>query len=237
MPTYTVSGLITKTRTKADMNLSPAGDNNAVVTDTEVLEFINEAFEELWDIVTSVDEDHFITSSDITTSGVATYDLPADFMRLKGVDFVHSSTYSQTLLPVSWNQRNQNSYIPYNDLVGDDYRYHLIGTYTGQQIKFFPTPSTGETIRVWYVPEPPTLATGSGVTSIALKPMWMDYLTSKAAIECLVKEESDSSRLQGKVARLEEKIKSQAMKRDYTIPETMDDASIWNQSWKEWGDA
>jgi hypothetical protein len=78
-----LSDLRTLVRQRADQ------ENSQFVTDEELRQYINRGYAELYDLLVTnaTSEDYFLNSSTVTlVSGTQTYDLPADFYKLRGVD-------------------------------------------------------------------------------------------------------------------------------------------------------
>ena len=133
------------TRQRAD------NENSQFVTDTELTRYLNNSWGELYNLICeNFNEDYFTTGYTFTlTSGTDTYDLPSDFYKSRGVDLVVTSTESVPLRRYNWAQRTRNSLTVY----ARDYRYRI----QKGSIVFTPTPSTGDSIKLWYIPSPKRL--------------------------------------------------------------------------------
>jgi len=146
--------LRTLTRQRADM------ENSQFVTDTELTRYLNNSWGELYNlIVENFNEDYYTTSSTISlSSGTDSYSLPSDFYKLRGVDLVVTSTESVPLRRYNWSQRTRNSLTVY----ARDYRYRV----QRKSIVFTPTPSTSDSVKLFYIPSPRKLesVTPSAVT-------------------------------------------------------------------------
>ena len=137
-----LSDLRTLVRQRADQ------ENSQFVTDEELRQYINRGYAELYDLLVTnaTSEDYFLKSSTVTlVSGTQTYDLPADFYKLRGVDLnMGSDTFP--LRRYNFPQRDVGSRysVPYR------YRYHI----QGSSLRLTPSPSTNDTLTVWYIPSP-----------------------------------------------------------------------------------
>jgi len=137
--------LRTLTRQRADQ------ENSQFVTDTELTRYLNNSWGELYNlIIENFNDDYFTTSNTFSlTSGTDTYDLPSDFYKSRGVDLVVSSTESVPLRRYNWAQRTRNSVTVY----ARDYRYRI----QKGSIVFTPSPSSNDSIKLWYIPSPKRL--------------------------------------------------------------------------------
>ena len=129
-------------RQRADM------ENSQFISDDEWRRMINRSYAELYDlVVTSANsEDYFLKSDTISlVSGTDSYDLPADFYKMRGVD-INSGGTSTPLRRYNFSQRNVGSLYA----IASDMRYHV----QGSKIFFNPTPSTTDTVTLWYIPSP-----------------------------------------------------------------------------------
>ena len=129
-------------RQRADM------ENSQFISDDEWRRMINRSYAELYDlVVTSANsEDYFLKSDTISlVNGTDSYDLPADFYKMRGVD-INSGGSSTPLRRYNFSQRNVGSLYA----IASDMRYHV----QGSKIIFNPTPSTTDTVTLWYIPSP-----------------------------------------------------------------------------------
>ena len=142
------------TRQRAD------NENSQFVTDTELTRYLNNSWGELYNlIIENFNEDYFTTSHSFSlTSGTDSYSLPSDFYKSRGVDLVVTSTESVPLRRYNWAERTRNSVT----VRARDYRYRI----QKGSIIFTPLPSTNDSIKIFYIPDPRKLesVTPSGVT-------------------------------------------------------------------------
>tara|TARA_R100000353_G_scaffold17299_2_gene16296 strand:- start:8087 stop:8953 length:867 start_codon:yes stop_codon:yes gene_type:complete len=142
------------TRQRAD------NENSQFVTDTELTRYLNNSWGELYNlIIENFNEDYFTTSHSFSlTSGTDSYSLPSDFYKSRGVDLVVTSTESVPLRRYNWAERTRNSVT----VRARDYRYRI----QKGSIIFTPLPSTNDSIKIFYIPDPRKLesVTPSAVT-------------------------------------------------------------------------
>jgi len=149
-----LNSIRTNVRRRADM------ENSQFVSDAEVDDYVNHAWNELYDIIIqNYEEDYFLKNSDITlVSDTESYDLPSDFYKARGVDYKNGNDY----MPIhryNFSERSRSA---------SSLKYRI----QGEKIFFSPTPTSSDTIRIWYIPNPRLLeftsativATGSNTT-------------------------------------------------------------------------
>lgn len=130
-----------KTRQRADQV------NSQFVSDDELDGYINNSYSELYDIIVSrYDDDYFLKSYSLTVnSGTASYDLPSDFYKARGVDLIISTNESTPLQRYVFADRTRDSLARY----ARDVKYRI----QGNQIYFAPAPDSN-TATLWYIPKP-----------------------------------------------------------------------------------
>lgn len=217
----TLSELRTLARQYSDMV------NSNFVTDSEFNAYLNLAYFELYDIlIQKYGDDYFVASPySITTDGTSyLYALPSDFYKMIGLDLQlgNSDTSWVTIKPFMFIDRNRYATPNFQSFYGvTNLRYRL----SGGNLFLTPTPSSGQTLRLWYLPKLSELTSdGSTVNGIS---GWQDYLPIDAAIKALAKEESDTSALQLRKNMLIQRIESAAEGRDAGSPQVVGD-SQWS---------
>ncbi len=185
MRSYSVQSLVDRARRYADMEYTPF-----VTNDPELLDYLNVAYGEYYDLLVMTSEDYFTTVADITLLPNTTeYDLPDDFYKMTSMAYKIAENQFYTLRPYMEQERNN------------------FGLVTSIQ--------TG-TIRMRYVPAPETFDDFTG--TIDGQAGWEDYISTHMAIQMLNKEESDTAALERKLLRLEKRINAAAQVRDMGMP-------------------
>ncbi len=185
MRSYSVQSLVDRARRYADMEYTPFVEN-----DPELLDYLNVAYAEFYDLLVMTSEDYYTAIADITLlPNITEYDLPADFYKMTSMAFKIAENQFYTLRPYMEAERNN------------------FGLVTSIQ--------TG-IIRMRYVPAPEEFTDFTG--SIDGQAGWEDYIPTHMAIQMLNKEESDTAALERKLVRLQKRIEAAAQIRDQGMP-------------------
>lgn len=221
----TLTSLITRVRLKSDMQLRSGQDEaNHRLTDADATQFIQDANEEVYRLLAKHDPDSYTTSSTFsTTAGTYEYALPADYYKLRGVERREGPEHYVTVQRENWGNRNRR---------GLKYRVR------GSNVRFMSDPGGNDTYRVWYIPTPQTLSSGSDEYSGT--PESEALVITKAARMILDRDETDSTHLQAEEARLEQEIMESAQDHDMEQPDTITDVThdydddTWPGDWRRW---
>lgn len=213
MKTMTLANLRTEVRRRADM------ENTTFVTDAEVNSYINQSADELWDLLTSADENYGLTSATIAISSGNTLNLPNDFYKLKGVDDITDSANPISLRRFNFTERNDFTNLrPTGGSVVQSYA-RVMYIISGNQLLFEPPENAIGTYKIWYIPVQPSL-TGDSDTLDGISG-WTEYVIVDAAIKCRIKEESSIGDLERAKDDLRRRILNSANSRDHSTPETI----------------
>lgn len=146
-PKMTLAQLRTASRQRADMV------NSTFISDAELSSYINASYFELYDLlVQKYGNDYYMTEYSFKLQGnVSRYPLPPDFFKLLGVDLQISGGPDGyvSLRPFTLAERNRYSTANVQTWIGvTNLRYRI----SGNDLWFTPSPQTGQTIRIWYIP-------------------------------------------------------------------------------------
>jgi hypothetical protein len=226
----TLTALIASVRSRVDRT------GSSFVSDAEITGWLNEGLAELWDIVTSTDQDYVIEQDDVAiVAGTSSYDLSTfdpEILRVRGVTLQISGA-NYTLAPCSIRERDhdQAAFVVPSGCVcelgsphGSPYRYRL----SGDSLVITPEPRESSTATVFYTPKPTALVTGPSTTDASLQDHWLKYAIYSACVEVRDKEEEDSSSYAGKKNEIERRIKK-AIRSRTTDPKRVVDVN--NGGW------
>lgn len=226
--------------------------NSNFVTMPEWNHYINQAMFELYDLLITVYEDLYVATpisfqADGTTflfplpNGSNTFTnalsnatfTPKPFYKLLGVDLALNNAQNAFVTVNKFNFADRNRFV-YPNTASTIYgvfnlQYRLLGL---NQIEFIPTPSGGQTIRLWYIPRLRELLQDTDTTDIGISG-WIEYVIVRAAKYALDKEESDTTRLNEELLFLKARIEETAANRDAGMPDKISNvnSSNWGNGW------
>ncbi len=224
--------------------------NSNFVTKSEWNNFINLAMDELYDLLITVFEDYYVAEpAYFTLTGATnTYALPngsASFLdasgaaliakplyKLLGVDLAINTAQNAWVTLNKFNFIDRNSYLYPNSTSTIYGIYNMRYRMMGNQLQFVPTPSAGQTVRLWYIPRLRSLLQDTDTSDISVSG-WIRYVIVRAAKYALDKEESDTSKLDQEIVFLQKRIEESAANRDAGQPDTISNTrkSGWGAGW------
>lgn len=215
--------------------------NSNFVTMPEWNVYINQAMYELYDLLVTVYEDLYAATPvqftcDGTTflyplpNGTSTFlnalsnanFVPQPFYKLLGVDLALNNATNAYVTINKFNFIDRNRFV-YPNTASTIYgvfnmQYRLMGN----NIEFIPTPTAGQSIRLWYIPRLTALLQDTDTTTVGISG-WTEYIIVRAAKYALDKEESDTSKLDQQILFLKDRIESTAANRDAGQPDRISD--------------
>lgn len=225
---------LAQVRLSAQQEADRVGSN--FVSSSEWALYINQSYFELYDLLVTLYEDYFLAPAfSIVTNGQQFYNLPdgltvtdsvtglvaAPYYKMLGVDcgLGNSTNAWSSLKKFDFSSRNryvfpnvQSTYLGVFNL-----QYRVMGN----QIQFIPTPSSGQTVRLWYIPRLKQLCQDTDIMDGISG--WTEYVIVDAVIKALMKEEGDVSGLMLRKEALLKRIEDSAMNRDAGQPDTISD--------------
>jgi hypothetical protein len=218
--------------------------NSQFVTKSEWNVYINQSMFELYDLlVTAYGEEYFANEVTFTTSAnQPTYALPNGinydgapaFYKLLGVDLGISNANNAYVTVGRYNLIDRNKFLYPNSASTIYGVFNLQYRLNGNNIKFIPTPSSGQPIRLLYIPRMTMLLRDTDTTTTGISGWW-EFIAVDAAIKALMKEESDVSMLALQKAELIRRINASAPNRDAGAPNTISDTRSNTGPWGQGG--
>lgn len=165
----------------------------------EKVDLLNGIYPELYDMLVSADENYYVAPyyTFAVSNATQAYALPADFYKIIGVDFNIGGLWV-TL---------------YNYNEGDRNRF------------FNPANLPTGSVRVRYIPAPPTFSSDALTTTVDGVSGWDEYVVVSLAIAMLGAEESSTTVLERRLAKLEKRIEIMSKNRDEGLPGTVTDVT------------
>ena len=202
--------------------------DSGAVSDLEANQYINEAYHELYDIITVADEAKLFTvhATKPPQVGTNSFRLPTDFYRLVSVHINRDGRYvraipadpSETAELVS-NRTNSDTRYRYEYQV----RWNIN---TGERFVFVFPPPTSDTLAITYWPQPKELSTDS--ESLDNPASWLEFVMIAAGVRMLNKVERDATALLLAKRQLEKRIQKAVYASDFNFPRTIRDYTSRN---------
>lgn len=170
-----------KAKINRDLDLT---DENFIDQTTELVDYINEAIEEVGRLIHKTYERYFKAKSTISiVSGTQAYAPPSDIFAMKIIKIMYDNGSDKyEIKPIKDDGEK------HEDRTGMNYIYDIDNTLnTGFRIKFYPTPDfTNSTyVSIYYHRQPKSLSSGSDECDI---PEFVSLVIRKAKNKCLIKE-------------------------------------------------
>ena len=221
---YTVQELIDRVRRRAD-----AQHDTQWITDDEVMDYLEEEFARLWNLLLQTGLSYKERTEEITTLADTTdYALQSDFLGVLGVDYRLSGSGNSAVwyeLPQAMvSERNLHNYNTH----GYARAWRIVGVVDGagavvDTLRLYPVPTAGQVYRVKYVPAAPKLtSTSQNVEGIN---GFEELVVVGAAIKCLQKEESPTHDMKQTYMDLRAEIEAAAELRSIGQPQRIVDTA------------
>lgn len=225
MAAFSLTTLRARVREKADMPITGFITDTATSLDA----FINEGIELLHDKLVEAYAGDYMEKSSAFTFSSNPVSLPTDFYKMLGVEINQSGAI---LTLDAYNRRERNTYrnagtygfygsLPVYKLTS------VSGSAGVAAMTLLPVPATGTTGTIYYSPTATTLV-ASGDT-VNFPNGWEKYVVLYATIQCLMKEETDTSVHERQLLMLDEKLKSIVENRDASQPQHSTDIDNVNR--------
>lgn len=208
--------------------------NTNFVLDPEILSWVNDAAEDLQDIIVAQDESilsqpfPFTLPDPVLAAACAALTLPApppnfaalpsNCDRLQGVDFADAQgPYDTSGGPAGmrsatvrmFNFQNRNDW---NAMTGG-MRYKMFGQIAGQEVIMVqPEDNAGGNYRLWFIPQWTPLALTDSLTNIFQR--FNRYISIGAAIQILVKAKRDTNQLVAEREKVAQRVTEMSNNRD-----------------------
>lgn len=187
--TTTVGTIRTMCRLRGDVE----GD---FVTDAEYITLISSAYTELYDILVRAGLYPMEDTQTIVSTGVAEYALNTSFYGCIMVDRANGNQWI-TLDEAQVLERNRYGNSGGSFAIAYRLKRNAAGADT---IEFLPTPATGQTFRVLFVPAPVNLVAATDVIDGISG--WEEFIVALVVKRVKIREEDDTSAVEREIAQL-----------------------------------
>lgn len=175
-----------RTRCKQQCDL----ENSYFILDEEWNYLINESYKELWELLVTTWEDYFVSSLEFTiASGETAYNLPSDFLKLRGIDLEVNSV-SRWLPITRFNFQERHKYGTLINNLSWNTRPPVQYKVMGSQILFEPGESAPGNYKLWYVPKVTELVADIDIINTVCE-IWVQYIIADVCIKANTKQEMD----------------------------------------------
>lgn len=216
--------------TRVEANVDRTFSTSSFITTAQAQQWVNDGLARIHYKIADSGEDYLIkaASSVPFVAGTASYNLPSDFYKAKGVDYVGTDGLRYSLKRFMANERNRREGSP---TTGYDYSYRILAS----TIIFIPTPGSGSFV-LNYVPAFAVLSSGAAVWSTAIPIGMEDYAVAYASAQCALKENTDPSGFKSRADELWMMITSWLEPRDQLEPmRVVDIHRRWDHNvWQQW---
>lgn len=189
MLTLNVNDTVTRVRRAADLETSD--ESKSVVVDAEILEHLNDAYRELWDMAAELAPGLVTTSATVSSP----YALPSDYYQPRYIDYTVGG-HVRTLNPYDEQLRNHYQY------ASEDYPRWRISV-VDDVIRFQPSSFSAD-VTLYYVPTAPILTAGGTYNAWWGWDQYLYYYALRCARD---KQEYDLTSAEDGVARAEKRIR------------------------------
>lgn len=174
--------LITRCQQRCDL------ENSSLISTAEWRSLISEQFGDLYSVVAESGLRYFEYETSLTTTGAAYISEPADHLGTVGLDYVYDTTNDlrRELTEIMAQEQARWS--------GQTGSEPVAYAFVDDRIYLFPTPATGLTLKLRYIPQPPDLTTFASDTCVdVVTPDGEAFLTWGVMVKALAKSEADVS--------------------------------------------
>jgi len=218
----TVGQLTASVRFRGDYEDVSGDYDDAYIGSALMLDFLDAAHSEVYDIMVEVEPDRYLTEYTFTTSAdQETYPLPADFYRSRAVDIASSSGSTDWYSMDRYESSERNAY-------GYQITAHAYRIEDGV-IRVKSTPSGQMAIRLSYIPTATSLSSSAQTVDTV---NGYDALTVLLALRsCKVRSGESVKEIDGEISRQTMRVREMARGLDRGKPRRLGDPGRRNGSW------
>lgn len=195
-------------------------ENSAFISDDELIEYIDSAYTEMYDLLVGLYELYNLAAATlVTVANTQIYNLPANFYKLVGVDAEITGNKKISLERIEFADRNNE----WDDLgTVNEYSTNLKYNIIGDTLMLNPSPQAGLNLTIWYTPVAPKLTQASQI--IEGTNGYEELIVLEAAIRCHEKQEMSTTSLLRQKDSIIRRIEELGQNRDSGTPRKVSDA-------------
>ena len=218
MAAVTLTTLRARARERADQPVAGFVADSATGLDA----WINEGVQKLHEMLVKAYGEQFLETSAVltTVAGTTDYNLPTDMLVFYGAELVIGGI---TMVLRPYNNAERALHVNRLTYAGQLPRYKLVGMATGV-IRLLPAPAAVYTGKILYAPSATLLVNASD--SVNYPNGWERYVVNYAAIQMMLKEESDARPLQAILKEQEQELAEIAQRRNADQPHSIVDLDM-----------
>lgn len=195
--------------------------DGAFIEDAEATEYVNEAIEELYEVIFDASRDQLFAKNAtvLADSGVYAFTMPSDFYRLVSLAIYKDSRYYDVKRADALDYQQLSAKAAANQIDLECAEYFIRQDFTGTKSLFvFPEPAEDHLAMV-YIPVPPSLVLDTD--TLYVDSGWAEYVATSAAVRMKQKQEGDTQGLLIALARVTQRIEQHLQQIDDTLPTTV----------------
>jgi hypothetical protein len=178
---FAMSTLVTRCKQRADR------ENDDHISASEWKTLISEQYGDLFQVVAESGLRYFEYTSTLTATGAAYVSEPADHLSTVRIDYLADGTTTGTRRPLTEIMAQEQPYV--SGQTGSEARYYAL---VDDRIYLYPTPPTGQSYEIVYIPQAPSLAAYADADTVDLVTADGElFLIWGVAVKALAKSESD----------------------------------------------
>ena len=224
---FTMLQLLTRIRAVTDT------ENDGHVTDAFLKSQVSTIYGQLYGTVVETGLRYFETRDTLVTDGTNLLDEPDDQFSMVGLDYIEASTSRRH--PVCEVMAQERLWVNQPFVTGTRARYFEL---VDDQIRLYPTPPTGQSYELLYIPQPPDLSEAAdGVEVDVVTPDGEAFLTYGVAVLVLGRKDQDSRMMAAEREAAKDRLSTWAAMRAFHQPrrqivESYEDEFLYTGDWR-----
>jgi hypothetical protein len=209
-------------------------ENSQIVTDAELTGYINDSLAELDGVLVNKYDDYKLKNTVLTPNASGQLTLPADFLKLRGVDAQLATGDPDAYLPIREYNFQQRVRKPYLLAQGTGFGPSVVEyRLQDQYVQLEPVAVAVQySYRVWYTPDyVPLVNPGDTLQTYMDSQAWYDFAVADVGVKVLAKQDLDPATFMvQRDKKLDFILRMSAPKRDTGEPHAVVDTRYWDSN-------